>query len=250
MRQVDAGAAARRSERSTVLMSLGPRACGKMPPMATVGSSPPSRRRWLQFSLRGLLLFTVVIAVPLGWAMNRVQQERMAVAALRKIGCEVGSLKADSGSLTIQERLRKLLGDDEFMNATYVSGANSEITDAGLVHLQGLTELQELDLSGTQVTDAGLVHLEGLIQLESLDLLGTQVTDAGLVHLRGLTRIKSLNLGNTRVTDAGLIHVHGLVQLQGVYIVGTQVTYTGVLKFVKALPNCEILGSPNQLQPK
>jgi len=41
----------------------------------------------------------------------------------------------------------------------------------------------------TQVTDAALEHLKGLTNLEELDLTYTQVTDAGLEHLRGLTSL-------------------------------------------------------------
>ena len=58
------------------------------------------------------------------------------------------------------------------------------MTDAGLVHLKGLTELKELDLSDTRVTDVGLVHVKGLTKLQYLDPSGTQVTDAGLVDLQ------------------------------------------------------------------
>ena len=42
----------------------------------------------------------------------------------------------------------------------------------------------KVNLSHTQVTDAGLVHLAGLTNLEVLYLYGTQVTDAGLDELR------------------------------------------------------------------
>ena len=63
----------------------------------------------------------------------------------------------------------------------------TRITDAGLVHLSGLTNLRDLwltgtgvGLTGTGVTDAGLVHLSGLKKLEVLDLDGTGVTDSGL----------------------------------------------------------------------
>ena len=68
------------------------------------------------------------------------------------------------------------------------------VTDAGLVHLKGLTNLSVLGLDGTQVTDAGLVHLKGLTKLSDLWLNGTQVTDAGLVHLKGLTNLSVLGL--------------------------------------------------------
>ena len=42
-----------------------------------------------------------------------------------------------------------------------------------------------MTLNGTQVTDAGLAHLTGLTKLEMLFLDGTKITDAGLVNLCG-----------------------------------------------------------------
>ena len=46
-------------------------------------------------------------------------------------------------------------------------------------------KLSSLGLNRTQVTDAGLAHLKGLTKLSSLGLDGTLVTDAGLVQLGG-----------------------------------------------------------------
>ena len=83
----------------------------------------------------------------------------------------------------------------------------SHITDAGLMHLKGLTNLTALYLGYTQITDAGLIHLQELPKLESLDLRMTKVTDAGLVHIKGLTNLEKLNLTFTKVTDAGLVHL-------------------------------------------
>ena len=45
--------------------------------------------------------------------------------------------------------------------------SKSEISDAGLVYLKDLTNLQWLDLAETKVTDAGLVHLMGMTKLMS-----------------------------------------------------------------------------------
>ena len=58
------------------------------------------------------------------------------------------------------------------------------MTDAGLAHLKGLTNLQELDLNSTDVSDAGLVHLEALTGLKQLGLVGTKVTITGVQRLR------------------------------------------------------------------
>ena len=41
-----------------------------------------------------------------------------------------------------------------------------------------------LDLLGTEVTDAGLEHLKGLSELQSLDIHNTKVTDEGVKKLR------------------------------------------------------------------
>ena len=47
-----------------------------------------------------------------------------------------------------------------------------------------MTQLKILNLRHTQITDAGLVHLEGMASLETLYLNGTQVSKAGVKQLR------------------------------------------------------------------
>ena len=96
--------------------------------------------------------------------------------------------------------------DDEVVSVHF---GGTQVTDAGLVLLGGLSKLQKLFLDSTQVTDAGLVHLKELTTLTHLRL-GSKVTDAGLVHFKGLTELQSLNLfGCDQLTDAGLVHLKG-----------------------------------------
>ena len=64
--------------------------------------------------------------------------------------------------------------------------------------------LQELSLTETQITDAGLVHLQVLTLLQDLSLRDTQVTDAGLIHLKRLNQLENIYLRGTRVTDRGI----------------------------------------------
>ena len=87
-----------------------------------------------------------------------------AIAAIEKLGGEVGV-------------------DDAGVVRT-IDLCDTQITDAGLEHLEELTDLKWLDLSGTQVTDAGLEHLKGLTRLEVLELSGTHVTDERIEELR------------------------------------------------------------------
>lgn len=103
----------------------------------------------------------------------------------------------------------------------------TQITDAGLVHLKELTNLTSLSLP-KQITDAGLRHLKGLTNLQDLTLAGIQITDAGLVHIEGLTKLERLNLDNTKITNAGLVHLKGLTNLQYLGLNGTQVTGAGL----------------------
>ena len=65
-----------------------------------------------------------------------------AVSAIKKLG---GTITFNGSSVTAV----KFLGD-------------RQITDAGLVHLKGLTSLEKLSLQGKQITGVGLVHLEKL----------------------------------------------------------------------------------------
>lgn len=60
------------------------------------------------------------------------------------------------------EWLRSLLGEEFFTTEVVVSFTSGFVTDADLVHLEGLTQLKELYLSGQQVSDAGLKHLRRL----------------------------------------------------------------------------------------
>ncbi|MBI83194.1 MAG: hypothetical protein CMJ81_08365 [Planctomycetaceae bacterium] len=91
-----------------------------------------------------------------------------------------------------------------------------------------------------KVTDADLVHLEGLINLQSLILWGTQVSDAGLIHLEGLTKLEALSLAETKISDAGLMHLRGLAKLQQLYLDRTPVTNEAVAELKKSLPKCMI----------
>jgi hypothetical protein len=185
-----------------------------------------SRRRWLQYSLRTLLVVTTLCAVACSWLGVKLQQarrQREAVEVIVKLGGSVAyDWEYDANGLKLNAKppgqggLPGLLGDDFFQTVRVVNLARTQATDASLEHLSGLRQVQYLTLGGTKVTDAGMERLVGLSQLHWLFLDDTQVTDAGLAHLECLSQLQRLILDGTKVSDAG------------------------VKKLQAALPNCSI----------
>ncbi len=51
------------------------------------------------------------------------------------------------------------------------------------------------------ITDDSLQHLEGLKDLEDLNLTKTQVTEQGLAHLKDLPKLKEVVVGFTGISD-------------------------------------------------
>ena len=147
----------------------------------------------------------------------------------------IGAIEKLGGKVELDE---KLPGKPVYSVRLATTKVNA--TDADLVHLKELTELELLFLNYSKVTDTGLVHLNGLTKLKTLWLNSTKVTSAGLVHLKGLTKLERLWLRNTKVDDAGLAHLKALTSLRLLKLNNTQVTAAGVKELQKALPNCYI----------
>jgi hypothetical protein len=59
----------------------------------------------------------------------------------------------------------------------FAGASAATLTVDGVVHLQGLTGLKVLDLSGTGLSDAGLASLKDLARLKRLELMGNSVTN-------------------------------------------------------------------------
>ena len=106
--------------------------------------------------------------------------------------------------------------------------------------LEELTELSTVDLRETDINDAGLVHLQGTGQTRHLFLNDTQVS-GGLAHIWiRLTNLSVLTLYRSQVTDAELVHLKGLTKLSRVNLIETRVTDAGVKELEQALPSVKI----------
>ena len=75
------------------------------------------------------------------------------------------------------------------------------ITDETVASLWGLAECLELDLRNTEVSDAGLVHLRQLTKLRFLYLSDTNVTEEGVAMLQ--KALPDCEIGIERGTHLG-----------------------------------------------
>jgi hypothetical protein len=73
--------------------------------------------------------------------------------------------------------------------------------DSELAHLQGLTGLQELYLSGKGITDAGMHELRKLKNLHRLYLYDTAITDIGAETLKGLAGLRCITLCGSCISE-------------------------------------------------
>ena len=82
----------------------------------------------------------------------------------------------------------------------FIQWANADVTDDDLEALHGMTELRELDLSGTQVTDDGLHAVEDCEKLEVLRLARTAITEEGFrEHVEPIETLMTLDIRGTKI---------------------------------------------------
>lgn len=124
--------------------------------MANLLTNVKAKRRWMQVSLRTVLVLVTLLCVALSvWVMPAARRRR-AVAAIEKLGGMVGYVKPAASETFPVAHLRRWLPPAYFDEIEWVDLNNTQVTDAGFAHLQGMTSLQWLDLDNTSVSDAGL----------------------------------------------------------------------------------------------
>jgi Leucine rich repeat len=131
-------------------------------------------------------------------AIAQVQQLRGHVITNQKGHCvrvELAGIDIANGDLVVLDKLHYV---------TTLSLEATPLTDAGLAHLKGMTQLKRLSLRRTKITDAGLANLEGLSSLEELDLEYVPLTNQSIPHLAALGGLRKLYVGPSGPTEGGL----------------------------------------------
>lgn len=195
-------------------------------------------RRLTQYSLRTLLVGTLVIAFSVNIVARRAAIERQAANSVVRLG---GTVSYDwqfdedfnpSGNQAPPgpEWLRRMTGDEYFQSIVSVAIVGRPCGDADLPPLHSLPKLKEVLLANTQVSDRTARVLAGAKNLEILDVSFTRISDRGITQLSSLPRLRRLFAGTIsndpteKVTDECVRDLARVPHLEVLQITGRGIT--------------------------
>lgn len=128
----------------------------------------PPRKRWLSFRLRTLLIVAPLLAIAGSYGFRAwYYLETRAASEVKRLGGEV--VRNDAHQIVEVQLAGKAITDDQL---------------AGLIpFLVGLPKLKSIQLMSNDISDAGLLQLERLSQVETVYLAQTRVTLDGVAEL-------------------------------------------------------------------
>lgn len=189
-----------------------------------------TRRPLIRYSLATLLLAVAVMALLLAPIVNRVHRQERTIAAIEKLGGEIGyahERQFPNNQSPGPRWLREWLGDDYFREVVIVDLQGKAATDELVEQIADFRSLGQLNLVETRITDRALPHLAKLKQLKALSIGFNPITNGGLAHLSQLNQLVYLDLSVTSIDDDGLSVLNRFPQLYQVHLYGTAITDRG-----------------------
>ena len=168
---------------------------------------------------------------------------RVCSALLKVAGLYIPFLhkKTSVGALSRPVKLPDSITNDQFRRFCVIASPVAidlffclKLTGDCFVHLKCMkTVLRKLNITHCQqITDASVIHLNHLSSLDTLSLSGTGITDNALINLKNMPLL-TLNVSDCRgITGTGLVH---LKHLQELYLGGTSVSDDKLL-YLKDMP--------------
>jgi hypothetical protein len=114
----------------------------------------------------------------------------------------------------------------------------ASLNDNDLACMENLTSLKRLYLGpNDKITDKGLMHLKGLTELNSLELNRADLSDDGLPYFKDMHNLTVLRIGGS-FTPKALEHLKGIKSLSSLYINSEQPLPSRAIRDLKkSLPN-------------
>ena len=210
------------------------------------------RRRWLRFTLRGFMIFVLLVCVWLARVVNQVHLQRQIWAELERSGGsphfetdldengrEVenpNELDEDPGLL--DQLLGGLLGEVYYFPIAGADFPDSPPTTEALDLLARLPKVSALSFRATGIRIANLKKIKRLPGLRSLGI--SEANDAILKEISDLSDLRCLYVAGPELTNSGIRHIGRLKNLRELAIGGDNLTGVAFRSLV-ALKNLQDL---------
>lgn len=206
--------------------------------------NPKTRRRWLSFGLRGLMLLILLLSLPMGWIARdvyRSQKEDEVVAAVEKAG---GYASYDYQQLNLWNEvpqppgpwlLRKLFGEHIHAYIDFVVISDPHDTNKVVPMLACCHRLEYLELHDTTLSDQSVETIAQMPKLNHLALIGTSLSIEQLRQLTQVSTLKMITLEGPTASEEYLELLPLFSELEEVSLKETTITDNG-MKTLGQLP--------------
>lgn len=116
---------------------------------------------------------------------------------------------------------------------------NVKIDDEQFEKISKLPEIEFLDLIRTNVTQAGLIHLKNMENLEEFNLTTNLMADEGTIHFKRAPNLKKLWISCDRLTNDSVAEFSKLKQIESLIILSENMTKEAEAQLIEALPEAE-----------
>lgn len=231
--------------------------------MSELAPTSKRPRRWLTFSLRSFLAFTLLIGLIAGYFGNlwrHVSKRRATLAQLSELGfSHQYDFDSESEWRKARRPLEKLrqppgpwigravIGEDAYATVMSVrNGYRDRNSVENLKLLADLPEVRKVELSGDWVTDDVVEHLAKVRGLQGVSLWSTKVSPQGFARLAKLRGLKSLDLAGDNLNDETFEHLHELPHLEQLNVQEFALTPAGLahLGKIASLESLSIFNVP------
>jgi hypothetical protein len=200
-----------------------------------------SKRRWLQFSLRTLLIMTALSSAWLAFYYVPANRADRALKALQNIGVDVSydyqrvpGTSNHAYSFLVPKPgpalLRSIFGEGFLQHADSLHLNQKPLKPNNAKLIERLPTLSQLWLDGCGIGDEQMPYFSNLRNLDFLLLRDNQITGNGLASIKNLTKLQSLVLSHNRIDDDALSSLEKLADLESLWLDGTNVSDDGLKK--------------------